>query len=264
MGDSDDDDYVDIGRPDLVGLLPDEIDELFSTIQPEHLELIVKDSDFEKAVGTTREGSFKLSDLVELELWNELSGPIRNQKRHILCWAYSSTDLVSALRICVDKDPTALAGHSCYGTTTRKAFQFMLDNGGVPKERTLEFDCNQDPPADPEPHITINSFATFNTLEEALVQLRTQPIGAEFSQLWELGEDMTFTMDLQRQILISNGEVIAICKSSNATLHMVISIADEETAEIVKVMTVKMKLSPSLKLNPHARGYGVHPRSVRT
>ncbi|CAF2107825.1 hypothetical protein YC2023_100398 [Brassica napus] len=99
MGDSDDDDYVDIGRPDLVGLLPDEIDELFSTIQPEHLELIVKDSDFEKAVGTTREGSFKLSDLVELELWNELSGPIRNQKRHILCWAYSSTDLVSALRV---------------------------------------------------------------------------------------------------------------------------------------------------------------------
>ncbi|CDY68441.1 BnaCnng59030D [Brassica napus] len=54
MGDSDDDDYVDIGRPDLVGLLPDEIDELFSTIQPEHLELIVKDSDFEKAVGTTQ------------------------------------------------------------------------------------------------------------------------------------------------------------------------------------------------------------------
>lgn len=51
---------------------------------------------------------------------------------------------------------------------------------------------------------------------------------------------------------------------SLATLHMVISIADEETAEIVKVMTVKMKLSPSLKLNPHARGYGVHPRSVRT
>ncbi|KAH0863613.1 hypothetical protein HID58_080824 [Brassica napus] len=187
MGDSDDDDYVDIGRPDLVGLLPDEIDELFSTIQPEHLELIVKDSDFEKAVGTTREGSFKLSDLVELELWNELSGPIRNQKRHILCWAYSSTDL-----ICVDKDPTALAGHSCYGTTTRKAFQFMLDNGGVPKERTLEFDCNQDPPADPEPHITINSFATFNTLEEALVQLRTQPIGAEFSQLWELGYDIYY------------------------------------------------------------------------
>ncbi|KAL0754587.1 hypothetical protein Bca101_092255 [Brassica carinata] len=198
MGDSDDDDYVDIGRPDLVGLLPDEIDELFSTIQPEHLELIVKDSDFEKAVGTTREGSFKLSDLVELELWNELSGPIRNQKRHILCWAYSSTDLVSALRV------LKFGGEF-----------FMLDNGGVPKERTLEFDCNQDPPADPEPHITINSFATFNTLEEALVQLRTQPIGAEFSQLWELGEDMTFTMDLQRQILISNGEVIAICKSSN-------------------------------------------------
>ncbi|XP_048622239.1 uncharacterized protein LOC106345691 [Brassica napus] len=164
-----------------------------------------------------------------------------------LCPRGTSTH--TCLQICVDKDPTALAGHSCYGTTTRKAFQFMLDNGGVPKERTLEFDCNQDPPADPEPHITINSFATFNTLEEALVQLRTQPIGAEFSQLWELGEDMTFTMDLQRQILISNGEVIAICKSSN---------------EIVKVMTVKMKLSPSLKLNPHARGYGVHPRSVRT
>lgn len=46
MGDSDDDDYVDIGRPDLVGLLPDEIstrlkDELFSTIQPEHLELMM-------------------------------------------------------------------------------------------------------------------------------------------------------------------------------------------------------------------------------
>ncbi|CAN6895273.1 unnamed protein product, partial [Brassica oleracea] len=56
----------------------------------------------------------------------------------------------------------------------------MLDHGGGPKERVLVYDCNQHPPADPEPHITINSFAT---LEEALVQLRTQPIGAEFSQL---------------------------------------------------------------------------------
>ncbi|CAN7057519.1 unnamed protein product [Brassica oleracea var. botrytis] len=46
----------------------------------------------------------------------------------------------------------------------------MLDHGGVPKERVLVYDCNQHPPADPEPHITINSFAT---LEEALVQLRT-------------------------------------------------------------------------------------------
>ena len=72
------------------------------------------------------------------------------------------------------QDPAAKVGHTC------DAFQFMLDHGGGPKERVLVYDCNQHPPADPEPHITINSFAT---LEEALVQLRTQPIGAEFSQL---------------------------------------------------------------------------------
>lgn len=59
----------------------------------------------------------------------------------------------------------------------------------MPKERDVEFDCNEDHPADPEPNITINSYLTFDTLEEALAQLRKQPIGAsllEFSELWNL------------------------------------------------------------------------------
>ncbi|KAG2320125.1 hypothetical protein Bca4012_053567 [Brassica carinata] len=54
--------------------------------------------------------------------------------------------------------------------TTREVFKFMVANGGVPKERVFEFDCDKDPPPDEEPNIKIDGYLTFDTLEEALDQ----------------------------------------------------------------------------------------------
>ncbi|KAH0863595.1 hypothetical protein HID58_080806 [Brassica napus] len=275
--------YVPV-RPDL-RRLPKHISSrlkknLFTEITSKQLKQFLDGSEFKKAEGTTRKGLFKLSDngkilmlfwqlepthqarkqlykeLVELDLWEKLSGPIRDQIKHILCWAYSSTDLVSALRCIrlldddfvplstwylhshvhpekIGNDPTALTGHSCYATNTREAFKFMLNHGGVPKERDVEFDCNEDHPADPEPNITINSYLTFDTLEEALAQLRKQPIGAsllEFSELWNLKKDAIYYGPTEADsyllgyhgvdivdIQFYNNEVVALCKFSNGT-----------------------------------------------
>ncbi|WZZ11460.1 hypothetical protein YC2023_097381 [Brassica napus] len=305
--------YVPV-RPDL-RRLPKDISSrlkknLFSEITSKQLKQFLHGEEFEKAEGTTRKGLFRLSDdgkilmlfwqqepkhqarkqfyreLVELELWEKLSGPIRDQMKHIQCWAYSSTDSISALRVIrllddefvplstwylhshvhpekIGNDPTGKVGHSCYATTTRQAFQFMLDHGGVPKERVLVYDCNQDHPADSEPHITIDSYDTVDTLEEALAQLCKQPIGAsllDFSELWGLGEDDIYygpTKPNSRflgyhgvdivDIQIHNGEVVALCKSSNGTdighngyfrvslaiLHMIIGVGDQENAETI-------------------------------
>lgn len=87
-----------------------------SIIQPADLRQLMDDRDIRETKGTGREGPFKLSDdgivlmlcwdgkepvftqLLQIADWEELCGPVRDQLKHIICWAYSSTDLVSALR----------------------------------------------------------------------------------------------------------------------------------------------------------------------
>lgn len=139
--------------------------------------------------------------------------------KHIICWAYSSTDLVSALRcirrlddryssLCtwylssnvhpdmLGQDESAKPRHICYGCTTIDALDH-IKRDGVPRELSgyRQFSCRKVPPSAQNPKIHIDSYRIFHTLQEALAHLPKQPIGAtliEFSHLWELGEVCNF------------------------------------------------------------------------
>lgn len=90
------------------------------------------------------------------------------------------------------KDTSALPGHHCYACLTRDALEHIAKEG-APREIIdhCVFDCRAKPPSALNPKIKVDSFLTFETLEEALLQLHKQPIGAtliEFTELWTLGK----------------------------------------------------------------------------
>ncbi|CAN6802825.1 unnamed protein product, partial [Brassica oleracea] len=241
-----------------------------SIIQPADLRQLMDDRDIRETKGTGREGPFKLSDdgivlmlcwdgkepvftqLLQIADWEELCGPVRDQLKHIICWAYSSTDLMhpspgcSLLSSCtwylssnvhpymLGKDESAQPRHTCYGCTTIDALEH-IKRDGVPRELSgyRQFSCRKVPPSVRNPNIHIDSYRIFDTLQEALAHLPKQPIGAtliEFSDLWKLGEEDIYEGPLTAgsvflgyhgvviiRIMRFRGKLVAICKSSNGT-----------------------------------------------
>lgn len=133
--------------------------------------------------------------------WKEILGHIRNQFYHVICWAYASSDLVSAVKVIrkwedryiplspwylsSNVDPqwlgncqSAFPGHRCYEDTINRALAHIAKEG-IPNEcpEDCVFNCCESPPTS-ETKTYIKHFLTFKTLEKALAHLHIQPIGA--------------------------------------------------------------------------------------
>ncbi|CDY35024.1 BnaC06g13620D [Brassica napus] len=129
------------------------------------------------------------------------AGEVRNQLDHLLCWAYSSSDLVSAslvlhglekeyfplcpMYLCENVDPSQLESHvieeeehRCYGSNMHSALLY-IKKYGIPKEASKEFNCMlaRGVGAD-EKRYYISEVLRFPTLEAALMRLKTHPVGA--------------------------------------------------------------------------------------
>lgn len=143
-----------------------------------------------------------------------MAGYIRDQMKHILCWAYASGDLTSVIRIirrwedkyiplcawylCRHVDPDMLGkdedagkGHVCYGGTLAGAFEH-IEREGIPRElpQHCVFDCSVNPPSANNKKHKIKSLLSFDTLDKALAHLHIQPVGAclaNFPELWRPG-----------------------------------------------------------------------------
>ncbi|CAH8356022.1 unnamed protein product [Eruca vesicaria subsp. sativa] len=186
-----------------------------------HLSLLLTPEQLEEASSTSPIGSYKLSydgiavvllvwltahptvsDHLKLASWKKAGGRVRNQLRHLLCWAYTSTDLVSAIRVIrkldkkyiplcpwflcdsvnpelLDTDPDAKKGHVCYGSMTEEALRY-IEKDGVPREIRDHrvFDCRKYAPSAKNKKYSIDSVRTFANLAEALDHLHIQPVGA--------------------------------------------------------------------------------------
>ncbi|KAH0873675.1 hypothetical protein HID58_071037, partial [Brassica napus] len=126
------------------------------------------------------------------------AGEVRNQLDHLLCWAYSSSDLVSAslvlhglekeyfplcpMYLCENVDPSQLESHvieeeehRCYGSNMHSALLY-IKKYGIPKEASKEFNCMlaRGVGAD-EKRYYISEVLRFPTLEAALMRLKTHP-----------------------------------------------------------------------------------------
>lgn len=144
-----------------------------------------------------------------------MAGRIRDQLKHIICWAFASSDLTSAIRIIrhwedryiplcawylsshvepemLGKDKEAEEGHLCYGNTIAKALEHM-EREGIPEElpQYRQFNCCRHPPSANKRKHKIKSVLSFDTLDKALAHLHIQPVGAalvSFPELWLPGD----------------------------------------------------------------------------
>ncbi|XP_018485623.1 uncharacterized protein LOC108856342 [Raphanus sativus] len=197
----------------------------------------------------------EFTELLQGTNWKDVLGYIRNQFYHVICWAYASSDLVSAVRVIrkwedryIPLSPWYLSstvapeklgtcksahpGHRCYETTMARTFAHIAKEG-IPDEcpEDCVFDCCESPPTSAK-KTYINHFLTFKTLEKALAHLHIQPIGASlivFSDLAKPTEDI-YRGPLSKKsvfvgyhgvdivaIEIFSGELVALCKMSNGT-----------------------------------------------
>lgn len=157
--------------------------------------------------------------------WFAMLGPIRDQLGHIICWAYVSTDMVSARRrigglttnqsllsvwcLCrrckpqhVEMDPAGPKidkRHKCYGWGVKEAIKHVETFGAstdteTVKERERPFFCAEEFPTPPV-DVGIKSVISVDTLEEALQYLHKYPIAADlvaYSDLFRKGDQIYY------------------------------------------------------------------------
>ncbi|CAH2079856.1 unnamed protein product [Thlaspi arvense] len=132
----------------------------------------------------------------------EAIGGIRDQDTHDICWTYALTDLVSGTRVLhgldeeyrplctwylsqyVDakeySDTTEREGHRCFPCSMEMGLAYIQQHG-VPREQEGmdSFDCKDTRLLYEEEELfKISAMYRYNTIEEALVRLRTHPVGA--------------------------------------------------------------------------------------
>ncbi|XP_056856963.1 uncharacterized protein LOC130506343 isoform X2 [Raphanus sativus] len=238
------------------------------------LKIIMDDWLCREAKSTDRTGPFHIScyvptvaflcwivsDPVFTELlkgtnWKDVLGYIRDQFYHVICWAYASSDLVSAVRVIrkwedryIPLSPWYLSstvapeklgtcksanpGHRCYESTMARALAHIAKEG-IPDECPEDciFNCCESPPTSAK-KTYIKHFLTFKTLEKALAHLHIQPIGASlvvFSDLAKPTEDIYYGPLSKKSVFVGyhgvdivaieifRGELVALCKMSNGT-----------------------------------------------
>ncbi|CAN7128342.1 unnamed protein product [Brassica rapa subsp. narinosa] len=178
------------------------------------------------------------------------AGEVRNQLDHLLCWAYSSSDLVSAslvlhglekeyfplcpMYLCENVDPSQLQSnvieeeeHRCYGSNMPSALLY-IKKYGIPKEASKEFNCMlaRGVGAD-EKRYYISEVLRFPTLEAALMRLKTHPVGATLAMFTgctdegiyrgPMKEGSEYMGDHEVVMVcceVKKGEMVVKCKSS--------------------------------------------------
>lgn len=186
------------------------------------------------------------------------TGYIRNQWQHPLCWAYTTGDVVSAslylhgwekeyVPLCAhflceevdvesyrknvpeDADLESDKIHSCYGCDVGEGLSYV-ENFGIPREREARFNCNYPRLLDPEEKMyKITDVFKYETLEQALVRLKSHPVAATLVLFDDWYEPEIYRGPLKQgagfvglhQVLMIEcreieGEMVIRCKSSNA------------------------------------------------
>ncbi|KAF8081659.1 hypothetical protein N665_0872s0006 [Sinapis alba] len=241
-------------------------------IKDRMLKFIMDDWSCQQAKTTDRIGPFHISsyvptfaflcwrtkypeftELLKGSNQKEILGYIRNQLYHVICWAYASSDLVSAVKIirkwedryiplspwylssnvdpsCLGKCKSAIPGHRCYEYTMARALAHIAKEG-IPDEcpEDCVFNCCENPPTSAK-KTYIKHFLTFKKLEKALAHLHIQPIGASlivFSDLVKPTEDIYYGPLSEKAVFVGyhgvdivaieiyRGELVALCKMSN-------------------------------------------------
>ncbi|CAN7039700.1 unnamed protein product [Brassica oleracea var. botrytis] len=174
-------------------------------------------------VWSTHDRNFTKGQGLTLKAGNRLRkhvGKVRDQHQHLLCWAYSSGDLVSSARIFAKldntfeafcpwylathvepqyfgpnpvPDPEADQDHYCYESSFETAFSYFRTSDGVPREPKgqEDFICRETPrSAGFEKYKITFGDRKFKTIEDALmhVVVTKQPVGAELlgcDEMWE-------------------------------------------------------------------------------
>ncbi|CAL9216931.1 unnamed protein product [Arabidopsis halleri] len=267
-----------LSRPDALNQLPDvnlqQIQvEAYCAIDEQYVESLIGKWGFTQATSKPRKSPYYLNDDGKLAVlcweteeikirsdlastsWKDIVGPVRDQKQHLLCWAYAASDLVSAQRILrqwendyyplcphylcrfvhpgwLGKDEKAKQGHRCYRCSIEDALKHIIKDG-IPREISVNFLCSESPTHDriPRGHGEVKSIRTLeDTLEAALKELPLQPIGADlivFSGLWKSGENIYrgpkskgskfegYHAVIIVGVKLIGNEVVAICKMSN-------------------------------------------------
>ncbi|CAN6887890.1 unnamed protein product [Brassica oleracea] len=193
----------------------------------------------------------------QVERREVVAGYIRDQLFHALCWAYSLCDMVSASlvlhgwekefiplcpRYLCEKvrpdlygkdlkrgaDLSSSAAHSCYGLSLEDGLAYVQD-AGIPKEKNPTFNCNFKRASDPEEDLyRITDVFKYETMEQALVRLKSHPVAAKLTLFegWSsdriyrgpskkgagyIGEHEVLMLDC----VLMDGEMVVRCKSSN-------------------------------------------------
>ncbi|KAF3520563.1 hypothetical protein DY000_02061125 [Brassica cretica] len=163
------------------------------------------------------------------------AGEVRNQLDHLLCWAYSSSDLVSAslvlhglekeyfplcpMYLCENVDPSQLESHvieeeehRCYGSNMHSALLY-IKKYGIPKEASKEFNCMlaRGVGAD-EKRYYISEVLRFPTLEAALMRLKTHPVGATLAMFSGCTDEGIYRGPMKEgSEYMGDHEVVMIC-----------------------------------------------------
>lgn len=163
------------------------------------------------------------------------AGEVRNQLDHLLCWAYSSSDLVSAslvlhglekeycplcpMYLCENVDPSQLESHvieeeehRCYGSNMHSALLY-IKKYGIPKEASKEFNCMlaRGVGAD-EKRYYISEVLRFPTLEAALMRLKTHPVGATLAMFTGCTDEGIYRGPMKEgSEYMGDHEVVMIC-----------------------------------------------------
>ncbi|CAL9247700.1 unnamed protein product, partial [Arabidopsis halleri] len=132
--------------------------------------------------------------------WRVYYGPVKDQGKHDICWAVVAAELVTAIRWIkgrengteysyqelvdfVFPEKGKLNGkedHFCYKLSIVKALRYIVQHG-IQKAEDRPFDgCKEFPPPRVLLHPDLGYIGAVKslTLEEALIRLQTQPIGA--------------------------------------------------------------------------------------
>ncbi|CAH8267438.1 unnamed protein product [Arabidopsis lyrata] len=133
--------------------------------------------------------------------WGPFYGPVKDQGEHDICWAIVTAELVTAIRwIKQRENGTEYSyqelvdfvfpekgklrnnkAHFCYRLSILKALRYVVQQG-IQKAVDRPFDgCKEFPPPRvlSNPHLGyIGAAKSIPTVEEALIHLQTQPLGA--------------------------------------------------------------------------------------
>ncbi|XP_013750811.1 uncharacterized protein LOC106453111 isoform X2 [Brassica napus] len=144
----------------------------------------------------------------------DIVGLVRDQKVHLLCWAYVAVDLVSAMRLINGQDDTFVPlsvrelcfyarpgerflrtvqkiGHRCHELRVEFAFDYIMSTGVRRQGGNEEtFDCVEGGSGEGEDTVRIEDYTFLGRdFKAALKRLQLQPIGASlhvFEEYWDI------------------------------------------------------------------------------